>query len=265
MKKSYGWLTFAITIKSIWCLCLLLICIFISWTALVKVNFNYDFWYEQLSIKSTIDFYAPKNPQHKGFIYTDKKQHSRLFSEIVAATTNKPENLRQIRYKVTGSSAQMLTPDEITHLNDVHSLIKIFNFSSYIAIATLIPISILMLFLYIAPPKILVTCSIATCTIATAGLIIFLYGPVEIFYTLHIIIFPAGHKWFFYYDESLMSMIMQAPNIFGYIAATLILMASAIFIALLFVARKLYFRIENSLSIQVIEENFREKEVPRPN
>ncbi len=247
MKKSYGWLTSEISIKSIWCLCLFCICIFISWNALVKASFNYDFWYEQLNIKHTVEFYAPKNPQHKNFFYTDKQQHSRLFSEIVTATTNKPERLSQIRYKAAGesNSKQMLTQDEITHLKDVNTLIRHFNSISYIAIATFIITSILMLFLSIPPPRVLVTCSIAACIVVTTGLTVFIYGPVEFFYALHIIVFPAGHKWFFYYNESLMSMIMQAPNIFGYISATLILIASTIFILFLFIARKLYFRTDN--------------------
>ncbi len=247
MKKSYGRLTFEISIKSVWCLCLFLICIFISWNILVKTNFNYDFWYEKLNIKSTVDFYAPKNPQHKDFIYTDKLQHSRLFAEIVTATTSKPESLKHIRYKTAGASTstQMLTQDEITHLNDVNALIMVFNLISYLAIASFIPILILMLYLHIPPPRILATCSIATCIVVTAGLTIFLYGPVEIFYALHTIIFPAEHKWFFYYNESLMSMIMQAPNIFGYIAATLISIASTIFVLLLFMTRKLFFRRRN--------------------
>lgn len=247
MAKSYGQLIFEITIKTIWCLCLFLICIFISWTALVKANFNYDFWYDQLNIKSTVEFYAPKNQQHKGFLYTDKDQHSRLFTEIVEATTNSPEKLRDIEYIAANSPTpkQMLTQDEITHLIDVHNIIKRFNSFSYIIAAVFLPISLLMLILQIAPPKIFATCSIATSLLVATGLITFFYGPVEIFYALHVAIFPAGHKWFFYYNESLMSMIMQAPNIFGYIGATMTLLASTVFIMLLFIFRKFYFLIRN--------------------
>jgi len=39
-------------------------------------------------------------------------------------------------------------------------------------------------------------------------------GVENLFYGLHTIVFPDDHQWFFYYEDSLMSTLMQAPNIF---------------------------------------------------
>ncbi|MDZ7747429.1 MAG: hypothetical protein U5K43_00040 [Halofilum sp. (in: g-proteobacteria)] len=46
----------------------------------------------------------------------------------------------------------------------------------------------------------------------------FAVGPVDLFYWLHEQVFPPDHQWFFHYQESLMSMMMRAPDLFGAIA-----------------------------------------------
>ena len=51
-------------------------------------------------------------------------------------------------------------------------------------------------------------------------------GPTRVFYTAHTLIFPAGHQWFFYYEESLMTMLMKAPDLFAAIAAEWLLLTA---------------------------------------
>ncbi|PCI44447.1 MAG: hypothetical protein COB51_10150 [Moraxellaceae bacterium] len=53
------------------------------------------------------------------------------------------------------------------------------------------------------------------------ALIGMIWGPTALFYQLHRWVFPDGHQWFFYYQESLMSTMMMAPDMFGYIAVCL--------------------------------------------
>jgi hypothetical protein len=72
--------------------------------------------------------------------------------------------------------------------------------------------------------------------IATATLLI---GPVKAFYWLHTLVFPPGHEWFFYYEDSLMSTMMKAPDLFGYIALLWASLSLLLLIVSLSVARLL--------------------------
>ena len=64
-------------------------------------------------------------------------------------------------------------------------------------------------------------------------------GPRDVFYVFHEWVFPAGHQWFFYYQESLMSTLMKAPDLFGYIAAALVALAIVVLTLLLALAAHL--------------------------
>ena len=64
-------------------------------------------------------------------------------------------------------------------------------------------------------------------------------GAEKVFYQFHVWIFPAGHQWFFYYEESLMSMMMKAPDLFGYIAIMLVVLAVIIQVGLLWTYKRL--------------------------
>ena len=66
--------------------------------------------------------------------------------------------------------------------------------------------------------------------ITSAGLLTL--GGKAVFYQLHIWIFPANHQWFFYYQDSLMSTMMKAPDLFAYIAISLSLLGLLFFVLL---------------------------------
>jgi hypothetical protein len=51
-------------------------------------------------------------------------------------------------------------------------------------------------------------------------------------------VFPEGHQWFFYYQDSLMSTLMKAPYLFGYIALALLVLTLALLTALLAAASR---------------------------
>jgi hypothetical protein len=57
-------------------------------------------------------------------------------------------------------------------------------------------------------------------------------GWVEVFYAAHRWIFPDDHQWFFFYQESLMSTMMQAPDLFLYIGISMAILALLAFILL---------------------------------
>ena len=75
--------------------------------------------------------------------------------------------------------------------------------------------------------------------ILCCGVLLVLVGPVEVFYALHEWVFPANHQWFFYYEDSLMSTLMKAPDLFGAIALLLSGLAAVIFVALNFLVSRL--------------------------
>src|SRR5690625_5358126 len=61
-----------------------------------------------------------------------------------------------------------------------------------------------------------------TIAIAALAALILLIGPVRVFYALHDYIFPDDNPWFFYYQDSLMTTLMKAPDLFGLIAVFLV-------------------------------------------
>ncbi len=67
-------------------------------------------------------------------------------------------------------------------------------------------------------------------------LLVLVIGRARCFYQFHVWIFPDDHQWFFYYQESLMSTLMKAPVLFGYIAAVLVGLAVVLLAALLALA-----------------------------
>ncbi len=66
----------------------------------------------------------------------------------------------------------------------------------------------------------------------TVAILVVVIGPVKVFYALHELLFPDGHQWFFYYQESLMSTMMKAPELFGWIAMEWALLAILCFVLL---------------------------------
>jgi len=56
--------------------------------------------------------------------------------------------------------------------------------------------------------------------------IVFSIGPENVFNQLHIWVFPKENEWFFYYQDSLMSTLMLAPTLFGWIASALVVLAA---------------------------------------
>ena len=67
---------------------------------------------------------------------------------------------------------------------------------------------------------------------------VMLIGPYEIFSQFHVWVFPEEHKWKFYYEESVMSNLMKAPDLFAYIAVLLVALAVPIFAGLMWLVKQ---------------------------
>ena len=74
-------------------------------------------------------------------------------------------------------------------------------------------------------PSLTARCGAVAVLIASVAVPLIMLGPKDVFYWMHEMIFPPDHPWFFYWDESLMSTLMKAPDLFGGIALMIAFMA----------------------------------------
>ena len=211
----------------------LLVAFAASWLVLSQLNFSYGVWHDYAGIAGAIERYAPTNDYKKDFALTTKAQRERLFGEINSAIHNHGKGLAEITFKVDGQPEQtLLREPEITHLQDVANLID-FGKSASIFIACVW----LFMWFYFAyskkrVPKLWQQAVAIGVVLGVIGTVTILVGPVNVFYWLHTVIFPDDHQWFFYYQESLMSTMMYAPILFGWIALEWVALALLMFIAL---------------------------------
>lgn len=214
----------------------------LAWQLLASVNFLYPVWYEVIGIDHTIATYGSRNHYRHQFENTTKAERMRLFAAIVTAIHDHGKCLNTLSYHDPAGRVidKLLTPPEITHLQDVARLVETLQKVGWGA-GLALPILLLLAARWRLPMP-----SIGRLMVMAAGVLfvmaglIVLIGPVKVFYRLHTWIFPAGHAWFFYYEESLMTMLMQAPVLFGYIALTLVALSLLLFPALLWILNRWY-------------------------
>ncbi len=219
----------------------LLLFISISWKISSHISHLYPVWYDLIGIDKTIEKFAPLNRHNKlDFEITSKETRLKIFNDIIKSINNQGDGLNNLQYlSANGKSIPFLTPAEIIHLNDVANLIQSLNIIT--AFIFIIWLCCLFGIVYskiikhtesylsiLAPPSfkaffIHLLSFLSLCTIT-----VYLINPIQFFYLLHHMVFPDNHQWFFYYQDSLMSTLMQAPNIFGYIAALIIIPATTL-------------------------------------
>lgn len=194
----------------------------LSWHVLAQVNFAYAIGYNLLDIDDHIQLYGPQNQYKDHFAQTTSNEHSQIFGAIVKAIQHHGQGLATIEYRLPdGSLTPLMREAEVIHLQDVANLIEQFYIAGIIGVFLWL---LLMAYAYYQhekfPPlnKILAG---FTGVIALAAVITLAVGPTEIFYWLHIQIFPDEHEWFFFYQDSLMTTLMKAPAIFGFISVLL--------------------------------------------
>jgi hypothetical protein len=216
------------------CLFLLFFSIGLSWQVNKSANFFYQFWYSQLNIEQTIKTYVPQNTQGKrDFASTDNKQHFKSFNQIVDEIHSDGIGLAELSYfNGENQKRTLLTKAEVVHLKDVSVLVNKLYFAS--------AINVILLFIIAGgayqvkaqkPPKKEQYTAVVIPTFLFL-LIFSIFGFTEIFYYLHVLVFPDNHQWFFYYQESLMSSLMKAPDLFAGIGFSLIVIALAIYLVI---------------------------------
>ena len=202
-------------------ICCFAAALLISWKLLHQLNYGYSFWYSNLGIESHIARYAPQNRFDKtGFEQTTEDQRVELFRAIGHAVNHSGEGLRELNYpQPDGTSQIFLTDAEATHLEDVANLIDLLEPIGWAATATLLLLVVLAVLLKIPLPSFGVSVATILGLTLLAGFVILVIGPHEVFKLLHEAIFPDEHQWFFYYQDSLMTTLMKAPDIFFAIGA----------------------------------------------
>ena len=210
-----------------------LVALFLGWKLLAGPDFLYGVWYRVLAIDAHIAEHAPRNRYRPGFAQTTESERKRLFSAVVEAVHNNPENLRRIRYHSADGKPirRLLRRPEIVHLQDVAALVKSGLKFGWVMLGIWALWSAALVAARARVPALrrwLMTGSIA----AGVGFVTVLaIGPVRVFHAAHRWIFPPEHEWFFYYRDSLMSTLMKAPDLFGAIAATWLILILILWLA----------------------------------
>lgn len=195
----------------------------LAWHLLAQVNFMYPLGYRLLNVEQHIQEFGPLNRYKVGFAQTTTAEQQDIFAQITHAVQNHGEGLADIRYRLPdGTTTALMRDAEVIHLQDVANLIDVFYGAG--VMGAFIWLTLLVWAYrqrYSFPPlkKILLGFSAG---ITGLTLIVLLIGPKTVFYWLHEQIFPDDHEWFFYYQDSLMTTLMKAPDLFGFIAVVLV-------------------------------------------
>ena len=216
----------------VYSLCGLICAFFISWLLLAKVDFAYGYLHDAMNIQQHSRQYGPQNRHRHGFQYTTKAEHIRLFSAINDSIHNHGNGLEKITYHHKDGKIidKLLHKAEVIHLKDVSNLLDVLKYLGLVA--SLIWLTLFGVFHYglLPSPNIKQQSKSIITLVGLSALITLLIGPTKVFYHFHEWIFPQNHQWFFYYQESLMTILMKAPDLFGAIAILLTLLALVIFI-----------------------------------
>jgi len=194
----------------------------LSWHLLAQINFAYPLGYQLLDIDQHIQLYAPENRYKSDFAQTTPVEHQQIFEQITQAVQHQGQGLAEISYRLPdGSYTRLRREPEVVHLQDVANLIDVVYWTGLLG-----ALFWLLLFAYAFQKKLtlpalkkILSGFLSVLIILT--LIVLLIGPTKVFYWLHEQVFPDEHEWFFFYQDSLMTTLMKAPDLFGFISVIL--------------------------------------------
>lgn len=219
----------------------LIAAIYLAWALLAKADFLYPLWHDLAGLDRTIERYGPQNRYRSGFEQTTKAERVRLFGAIVDAIHDGGEGLEELRYHDARGRelGRLLREPEIVHLQDVARLVDALRIAGWTALGVWLAVVAWRWRVGRSLPRTGPTALAGLGLVAALTAVVLLAGPVRVFYGFHEWLFPPDHQWFFYYQESLLTTMMRAPDLFGYIAAELVALALAIWLAMLGGARGL--------------------------
>jgi hypothetical protein len=215
--------------------------LWLSWCCLAMVDFLYPQFYAALDIQGHIERFGPENRYKKEFETTTSEERFRLFGVIVDAIHDSGRGLEHLEYRDAAGQplGRLLREPEIVHLQDVARLVDRLAPIGWMAVAwTGIHLLLIRLLGWAVPPLSRLLGASVLATVA-AFLLVIGIGPRKVSHVLHELVFPPENTWFFYYQDSLMSTMMKAPDLFGAIAVALVALGLLFYAALLYAARRL--------------------------
>ena len=215
--------------------------LWLAWRCLAVVDFLYPVFYDMLDIDGHIQEFGPQNRYKSGFELTTRAERFRIFGAVVDAIDTSGEGLAEIIYYGPDGQAidRMFRAPEVGHLQDVAHLVGRIAPVGWLALAWFaLHLVLIRLRRWRVPP---LRRMLGASLLASAGatLAVFLAGPRKLFHWFHEVAFPPDHPWFFYYQDSLMSTFMKAPDLFGAIAVALVLLGLAFYAAMLWSASRI--------------------------
>ncbi|MDF1780398.1 MAG: DUF1461 domain-containing protein [Alcanivoracaceae bacterium] len=212
-KNAITWVVYVLA--ALW------LAISLSCWVYARFDYGYGFWYDTLEIGTHIKKYAPKHPNKRYFSKLSKAQHTQAFHEIRVSVHNSGQGLAQIQYAAQGRpSERLLDQAEVQHLEDVARLISACWWVFWGALVIWGVLAWRLARRELPPWR--WRSAVVAAVIGIIGGFLIVVGPKKLFYIFHVWIFPAEHQWFFYWEQSLMSTLMKAPDLFGGIAAVLV-------------------------------------------
>lgn len=206
----------------------------VSWLLLMKVDFLYGVWHDIGGIAEGIEKYGPENRFKRGFADTSREQRIDIFAEINFAVHNGGDGLSRITYESPSSSGTqtLLREPEVVHLQDVANLIDVLKPIPLASFFLWLVCCVVYLYKSWPAPSVKRQSTALLSLLGFALVLLLAIGAENVFNTLHVWVFPDGHQWFFYYQDSLMSTMMLAPVLFGWIAAAIVVVALLAYVGL---------------------------------
>lgn len=221
----------------------LILSLYGGWMVNAKLGYGYSWLYGFYDTEQHIALYAPQNRYRTGFESTSVAVHKSVFQEIVESVHADGEGLAEISYTYAGKKTPLLHQAEIIHLQDVANLIN--------AIQVIAAMCLLLFFICLASEyryrskgspygsaSLKGLLSVCLLLVALIVMAFWVWGAKAIFYQMHILIFPEDHQWFFYYQDSLMSTLMKAPDLFAGIALQIVFVGLVFYAAMLLILKR---------------------------
>ncbi len=205
--------------------------LWLAWLLLALANFFYPQAYAWLDIGHTLQTYVPQNRFGKqDYPVADMAQHVQHFYAMVQAIHAQGAGLAEISYHNAQGEplGRLLTADEVLHLQDVARLVSAGMFAGGVMLLGWLSTCLMLAKRGQRLPTLTGIGVWSLISLFVLGGIVAALGFKPVFYQMHIWIFPADHPWFFYYQDSLMSSLMQAPNLFAVIGVLWLLLALAL-------------------------------------
>lgn len=228
-------------VTAIWLIVAFVTSLLLSWLIVVANDFFYPLAYQTMDIQQTITRFAPENKNRHHFPVNNARLHKQLFSQITQSIQNEGRGLTDINYTGTNNTTYtLLTEAEIIHLEDVAKLVSTLEKAGWTSLVAFLILSVLLLFKlkWRLPGTLRMLLSSILLMVLPVLVAVVVIGPTQLFYALHVKIFPQDHQWFFYYQDSLMTTLMKAPDLFAFIAVEWLLLCLILFTLILWVFQR---------------------------